>query len=834
MTGARTFTINVVLPSTAPETVNGNTNICSGSSTALSAAGGQLGTNGSYQWGTGSVVGSGAILSTAATLNVTPTTTTTYWVRRRDTGACSAFTGGITVTVTVATPSSAPTTITGSGTICHGSGTTLSVSGGTLGNDAYYEWGTGPVGSSIISGENSASITVAPTENTTYWVRRRDITCNNTTAATTFIVYVTAQSVAGILNAPTTTLCRNAIANDITISGHTGSVLMWQIANDASFTAGSVNIASNATTLTGGQIGPISNTKYIRAVIQNSSCSTVYTAPIALVIAPVSVYSSGSWNTVPGPVSDIEITSDLTLSEDLAICSCKVSGSATLTIPGNITLTAQRDIEVVAGANMLVSTSGSIVQIDNDGVNTGNVTVKRNTSPMKQYDYTYWSSPVAGWKLQQLSPLTLFDKYFSFNPLINNWVVNPYGTAIMEAAKGYIIRAPQGWSLTNATSGVFTGTFIGVPNTGTVAVPIKKGTSDLNLIGNPYPSAIDIDLFLTDPANENVVNGTIYLWTHNTAISNLIPGNAVYNYTADDYAKYNLTGGVKTSNAAITGGEAPTGKIASGQAFFIAAHPSLAAGSYNASFNNSMRIINNNTQFFKSEGNATALSPVEKHRVWLNIKNAAGAYDEMLLGYVQGATQAYDTRYDGKVMPGGNNVGLYSILNSDKLSIQGRGLPFNQADVIPLGYFSTVAGTFNIALENFDGLFNNQDVYLTDKLLNITHNLKSGAYSFSTANGTFDQRFELRFVDVALGTDDLIVRDELIILATNGQVSVKAGNNIIESVDVYDLTGKRLLHKSNIGSNTFNSSELNIATQVVLVKVSLGNDQVVAAKLLID
>jgi hypothetical protein len=73
-----------------------------------------------------------------------------------------------------------------------------------------------------------------------------------------------------------------------------------------------------------------------------------------------------------------------------------------------------------------------------------------------------------------------------------------------------------------------------------VPVTIQKGAGTMNLIRNPYPSAIDIDLFLTDPANAGIVNGTVYLWTHNTAISSSIPGNSTYNYTSDDYASTTL------------------------------------------------------------------------------------------------------------------------------------------------------------------------------------------------------------------------------------------------------------------------------------------------------
>jgi hypothetical protein len=175
--------------------------------------------------------------------------------------------------------------------------------------------------------------------------------------------------------------------------------------------------------------------------------------------------------------------------------------------------------------------------------------------------------------------------FYSFNPTINNYVAQT-ASDIMINGVGYIARAPQNL-VYNPTQIVET-SFVGVPNNGNIATTIiKSAVGTNNLIGNPYPSAIDIDLFITDPINSELVNGTIFLWTHNTAITN-------NNYTANDYAKYNLTGGVGTGvgTMALTGGPVPTGKVAAGQAFFIEANTDLAVGSsFDASFKNSMRVF---------------------------------------------------------------------------------------------------------------------------------------------------------------------------------------------------------------------------------------------------
>ena len=55
--------------------------------------------------GTGSTVGANIIAGqTAASISVTPSATTTYWVRRQSGSPCSTYTNGITATVTVNTP----------------------------------------------------------------------------------------------------------------------------------------------------------------------------------------------------------------------------------------------------------------------------------------------------------------------------------------------------------------------------------------------------------------------------------------------------------------------------------------------------------------------------------------------------------------------------------------------------------------------------------------------------------------------------------------------------------------------------------------------------------
>jgi hypothetical protein len=84
----------------------------------------------------------------------------------------------------------APTAISGTLAVSCNITTTLTATGGTAGTGATYQWGTGTVGSNIIAGATTASVTVQPlAASTTYWVRRiAAAPCSNTTDAATAIV----------------------------------------------------------------------------------------------------------------------------------------------------------------------------------------------------------------------------------------------------------------------------------------------------------------------------------------------------------------------------------------------------------------------------------------------------------------------------------------------------------------------------------------------------------------------------------------------------------------------------------------------------------------------
>ena len=556
-------------------------------------------------------------------------------------------------------------------------------------------------------------------------------------------------------------------------------------------------------------------------ITAKNSFGCVSTTSSAIVAQTVATWNGLVWSTGSLPTSDQKIVfdGDYIARNDVTGCSCQVkSGVVDFYTRYNLILTKEIS---VSGGTLTFEDSSSLVQTNDAAVNSGTITYKRKTTPLKQYDYTYWSSPVTNFTLSQLGTNSLF---FNYSPVANNWVAQS-GSTTMVSGMGYIGRAPN--NLNYSSPQIVETDFVGTPINGVVTVPIIKNTGTLNLIGNPYPSSISADLFLSDPANSSNVNGTIYLWTHNTAITN-------NNYTANDYAKYNLTGGVDTASTALSGGAIPTGKIASGQGFFIEANTALSNGSYTATFKDAMRISNSNNQFFKL-ANQSNTSIIEKHRIWISLSNQEGAYSESLIGYIEGATNGFDSLYDGKMIPSQTILSLYTMIGAEGYSIEGRSLPFDDSDVILLGYNATKAGEVTINLENFDGIFNYQNVYLYDKYDNSYTDLKAKSYTFTTAVGTFNDRFELRYTIPSLNTNILESTAENIKISTvNHQLIISSLLNTLSKIEIYDILGNRIYSKEQLNSNEYQTEWNAMATQVVIVKTTLENHETYTKKAIVN
>ncbi|WP_343695966.1 T9SS sorting signal type C domain-containing protein [Flavobacterium sp.] len=582
---------------------------------------------------------------------------------------------------------------------------------------------------------------------------------------------------------------------------------------------------STGTTYTISNLAPGNYTFTIHDI---NICPSLPTINLEIKAPVTNVWNGTSWSTGSPPIATdaVRFSGNYSTTGNLSGCSCIVDPGANVTVNSNHTLTITNSVSNNGGL-LTFENNASLLQI-NDVVNTGNIIYKRNTTPVRRYDFTYWSSPIVRtppFTLHDLSPNTLSDKYYSHSA-ISGWIINYNGTLEMKPGYGYIVRAPQDYDINSPV--VYNSFLEGVPNNGTITVPLLAAEKS-HLLGNPYPSAIYADQFIFD--NSASLYGTLYFWTHNSAPSSSVPGDAQFNYNSDDYAIYNLTGSTSVGN--LTGQGAgtpgnqipPLGYIAAGQAFFVKARNTTTAV-----FTNSMRVSGNNSQFFKAA--ETNKTNVEKHRVWLNMTNTQGAFKQLLIGYIEGATNTWDNNYDGVTINGNIYLDFYSINEGRKLTVQGRALPFTDADIVPLGYRSGIEGEFSIAIDHADGNLLNHPIYIEDKMTNTTHNLQESDYKFTTSTGTFLDRFVLKYNSSTLGVDDFEnQQNNVLVSVKNKNIKVNSNSDFIKEVSIFDIGGKLIYNNKKIENTELQISNLQSGNQILIVKVTLDNGKTATRKI---
>ncbi|UPT70009.1 MAG: T9SS sorting signal type C domain-containing protein [Flavobacterium sp. JAD_PAG50586_2] len=656
--------------------------------------------------------------------------------------------------------------------------------------------------------------------------------CPATTAVSSTATTVSLSGLSTTVTPSSAAICAN-VPQALTASSGSANFFTWTTTSGSLFTDAACTVAyvpgtnfatvyfkgtANATVTASGTVG-------------GTGCPADINVAITINKA---IWNGSVWsNAGVGPSNTIsaEFQGNFTSNVNASATSGNLSACSVVVTSGNVlfdrgTLTVENSVVVSGGTLTFTDTlfDVALLQPNNvanpsgySGGNTGNITFNRTSAPLFRYDYTYWSAPVYPQNLLAMTPNSPFGLFLDYGTAWN-YIPNP-GLVTMIPAKGYATRSPLNYNLPSGmpnTPQAYTAPFIGVPNNGDLSIPILGGATAMNLLGNPYPSALSADDFILGNPN---VNGTLYFWTHNSQ------SFSPYQYVQSDYAIYTLAGGTGTIASTTPGGTAntttPAGFIASGQGFFV-----KGLTNSTAVFTNDMRVAGSNSQFYK-----TNQQQLEKNRYWLNMLSVDGAFKQALVGYIETATTEIDRLFDGEVVEAGNAVSLYTKVGDVKLSIQGRPLPFDIADTVPLSYRATTATTFTISIPEADGLFESQHVYLEDLVLNVIHDLTESAYTFATEAGTFEERFVLRYTDQALGNENPVFNENSVVVYHNANgLFINTGNENMAKVTIFDIRG-RLLASQNEVNNTFTSfTTLPTTQQVLLVKIEGESGRVVTKK----
>ncbi len=548
--------------------------------------------------------------------------------------------------------------------------------------------------------------------------------------------------------------------------------------------------------------------------------------PIVWIGTPEDGYwSNGSG---PGLSDDAFVEGDLIITFALQAknFNVKEGGSVFIEDGGSLTLAGKltnenadnpstSDINEQA-ASFIIKSGGNLIQTEDYELdeNEGKITVERESREIVRLDYTLWSSPVKGQGLRAFSPETIWNRIYTYETTsINAGTDGAYVEVFASSAdpdtgfvsgKGYLFRAPNNWNIEHGNQPTaYPGKFIGEPFNGSVSVPTYPGS--YTSIGNPYPSNIDPELFLT----LNPGLSTLYFWNNPERIFN--ETTQLWEYTGTRYVTY--------SSAGFVPFEYEGNSITTSQGFIV-----QTSGS-SVNFTNEMRV---------SDAGSFFRNPAEKHRFWLKLSAGDSDYNQMLVSYMPEATMGVDAGIEGEQF-GYSGSALYNLINEEKYTIQGRPLPFHPSDIVPLGFKAEAVGKFSISLVNFEGLFTEGEVmiYLNDKYENIVHNLMKSDYEFKSRAGEYKDRFEVVYRKAKKSSSlQASSLNDIRIYKNNDRIVVESDSDTILEVELYNLHGRMLHSNKEVNSRIYSISSGILGKEIVVVTAKTESGELVTKKVI--
>lgn len=289
--------------------------------------------------------------------------------------------------------------------------------------------------------------------------------------------------------------------------------------------------------------------------------------------------------------------------------------------------------------------------------------------------------------------------------MLGNWKIRSAGT--LDNGRGYSTYLP-GNSVT---------VFNGNPNTGNLSVsannsgyptvntfqgqPVESGW---NLVGNPYPSAIQLT---TSRIADGFAN-QVQLWV-----------------TSGPFAGSWQPG--------VMGSGAGSAVVAPGQAFMVRR---VGAGSGSFPFYQAERIANDAVPFYMQQNENT-----------LSLELETGSLkDVTTIGFNADATIDFDYAFDANKKGGvaGRPV-LYSQMGTNAWYAVNTLPSLGQITTVPVGLRPGNGGTMTITAQGLQSFDPTAYVILEDKKAGIMHNLRDGAYTFVANAGDAQDRFVLHF-----------------------------------------------------------------------------------------
>lgn len=474
---------------------------------------------------------------------------------------------------------------------------------------------------------------------------------------------------------------------------------------------------------------------------------------------------------------------------------------------------AAKGVEANNNAELTLKNNAVLLQ-DEDAVNVGKIKVEKQfvfTTDRKEYNFV--SLPVKDFKLKGggNDPLYAGMTYVLRYNEATDYFVNAANTDYEIAGKGFAVKEA---SVGNAED---VGSMVGIPNNGPITYTLEKTDQGFNVVGNPYPSVLDIKQLYDE--NDGSIEKDIYFWDNRGNEIHVQQGSE---YAGTQYAKFNAASGPNGSGVSVTGQtpKIPTRFVKPTTGFMVQAKTHGAP----LNFRNQYRTDDHNGVSF----NGRNFNSLDSGRFWLALKTPTELISTTAVVYFQGGDDAYSID-DSESF--GVSDDVYFIIDGHQAAIQGKA-PFVENDILPVGYRAFNSGQHQFFIYQKEGIFEDgQKIFLKDKDLGITHDFEQGAYIFKSRAGEFNNRFEIVYRKGMKASGDSLIRNTVSVQKVNQQIEVSSNVDKIAEVEIYNLMGRSLLKAEKINDYNWSIPANQYDKQIIVIVVKTETGKVISKKI---
>lgn len=342
----------------------------------------------------------------------------------------------------------------------------------------------------------------------------------------------------------------------------------------------------------------------------------------------------------------------------------------------------------------------------------------------------------------------------------------------------------KGYALWSVEAGPTTEVFTGTTNSGTQNKAFTQTGQGWNLMGNPYPSALDWDAVTLPPQ----LNGAIWLFDPTIGANG-------------DYVYYINGGGAANTT---------TQYIPSGQGFFVRA----TGGAGTLTLDNNSR-VHNGQAFYKT---------TEKELLVLKV-NGNNITSQTAIRFDENATQKADRLFDVyKIVSDKPDVpNLFTKAENENMAI--NTLPSIKGnEIVPMWFRAGMSGKYTINATQIETFSSETPIYIEDMETGEIQNMREITdFVFDYKSGS-DKSFLVYFIEP--GKSEF--KSEIKIYAydntlqVNFPVSELANTDFQAQIMVFDVTGKVVFQTRT--SQIYNQIPLHGHNIIYMVNVNSGSD----------